>query len=190
MAKVDRYLPDSPVGMGVYQRLQFNAGEAAAQLAQAAERPVRHNRRIERAALWHLLSVEGDCHRILDPAAWPALVRPKTGGASRRYDVESAIRTIPTAMPFTQQEGDTLRANMQFENFQFEHGIGDVACGQLALCERWHDWLWSDEGALGRVQSRSRESEVLEIGCARLSEAVRYVMGAYYAEHPPGSDSR
>jgi hypothetical protein len=183
MSEGEQFIPDSADGISVYLRMQWDATEAVTKFTEASKRPVRHNQRIERAALWHVLSLDEDCARILDPAGWPHLVRPKTGVTRSRYEAEAAIRTIPELVPFTPQESDTLRYNQHLHNFQFEHGIGDVARGQLALCERWHEWLWT-AGSSARAQVRNPESKVLEVGCARLSVALGDVIATYQAERP------
>jgi hypothetical protein len=147
------------------------------QFEEVSKRPVRHNRRIERAALWHILRLDRECVQVLDSYGRPDpdLVRPKTGDVVSRYETEAAILTVPNLLPFSRSESTTLQScNLRnvrdLSNFQFEHGIGDTTRGQLELCERWHDWLWTD--GLGRAQDRSIESKVLETACARLSVAL------------------
>jgi len=156
---------------------------AAEQLMAVSKRPVRHNRKIERGALWHILSLDEDCTTILDQSsALGELVRPTTGPIESRYEAEAAMRTIPQLVPFVPQESKLLRASHNLDNFRFEHGIGDVARGQLALFERWHEWLWTMDGSQ-REQRRSPESKSLEIGCVQLSVALEDVIVTYQAEH-------
>lgn len=145
---------------------------AAKQLMAASKRPVRHNRKIERGALWHILSLDEDCTTILDPSsALSELVRPTTGSIESRYEAEAAMRTIPQLVPFAPQESKLLRTSHNLDNFRFEYGIGDVTLGQLALFEHWHDWLWVADGS-EPTQSRSPESRMLEASCSRLSIAL------------------
>jgi hypothetical protein len=145
---------------------------------------VRHNRRIERAALWHVLRLDSLCASVLDAYGHPdpRFVRPQTGSTESRYEAEAAIRTIPSLSPFTQSEEAVLSRNLDLQNFEFEHGIGDLTLGRLALRERWHEWLWIDGS--GRAQERSTESQVLEMACGRLSVALYDVVTAFDREHP------
>lgn len=164
--------------LGTYSRMRSVAYFAVGHLSEAWKRPVRHNRRIERAALWYALDIADDCERLLDPADRGRYLRPTTGDAEARYDAEAAIRTIPNVLPFTSREREMLGANRDVRNnFQFEHGIGDAALGQLALAERWHDWLWTPpESPLERRASPGSDAEVLAMACTRLTIALGEVL--------------
>lgn len=163
--------------VGTYTRMQTHAGEVVRQLGYAWKRPVRHNRRIERAALWYTLHVARDCDRILDPAGTPDYVQPVTGDALARYDTEAAIRTIPETLPLTRREREILSGNQDRRNFEFEHGIGNVALGQLALVERWHEWLWTTPTTTSaRRASPNPTAELLIMGCARLANGLARIL--------------
>jgi hypothetical protein len=167
---------ESRHGISVYMRMQWNAAEATGHLASASKRPVRHNRRIERAALWYVLSLDDDCARIVDPIGpWHKLVRPKTGEIESRYEAEAAIRTIPHLVPFSPWESKKLRASQNLSNFQFEHYVGDIACEYSLLFERWHDWLWAASSS-DHVTTQSPESSELKLSCAQLSAALANVV--------------
>jgi hypothetical protein len=193
MSERDQLLPDSVDGIGVYLRMQWNATGAAEKFTAVSKRPIRHNRTIERAALWHVLALDEDCAGIVEVKPWSRgvnrwseLVRPKTGIAKSRYEAEAAIRTVPHLLPFSREESEILHRNLgdghDLSNFLFEHGIGDMKLGQLALCERWHSWLWTEGSE--RAQSRSIESEILEMACTQLSVALGDVIARYQLEHP------
>jgi hypothetical protein len=160
----------------VYVRLMTFSEQVAMRLDEAWKRPVRHNRQIERAALWYTLHVAGDCDRLLDPNDRRPYLRPTKGDATARYEAEAAIRTIPDTTPFTHQERQILSGNMDRSNFQFEHGIGDSALGQLALVERWHDWLWTLPDRSARQATPSIDAEVLAVASDRLSGALRQLL--------------
>jgi hypothetical protein len=164
--------------IGVYTRMQSTAAEASVHLRDAWKRPVRHNRRIERAALWYTLYVADDCDRLLDPNDRRQYLRPPIGEARDRYEAEAAIHTIPSVLPFTRREHQVLSGNKdRRNNFQFEHGIGDTALGQIALVERWHDWLWTNpESTSERRASPGPDAQVFAIACARLSNALGEIM--------------
>jgi hypothetical protein len=127
MSEREQLLPDSARGISAYLRIQWNATEAAGQFAAVSKRPVRHNRAIERAALWHTLALDKDCARILETNSWSQLVRPKTGIVRSRYEAEAAIRTIPSLLPFSSAESGILHRNMgdgkDPKSFRFDYGI-------------------------------------------------------------------
>lgn len=184
--KSKRLSPDSRRN-STYQAMQFQATEAVIQFKEVSKRPVRHNRRIECAALWHVLRLDGECVQVLDSYGRPDpdLVRPKTGDAVSRYEAGAAILAVPNLLPFSRSESTIMqKCNLgngrDLSNYQFEYGIGDTTRGQLGLCERWHDWLWTDGS--GRAQDRSIESQVLEIACARLSVALYDVVTSRHSE--------
>jgi hypothetical protein len=161
----------------VYMQAQGHAASLLRHLREAWKRPVRHNRQIERAALWYVLDIADDCERLLDPATNGEYLRPNHGDATARYDAEAAIRTIPSISPFTKGERGSLDGNQDWSNYQFEHGIGDVALGQLALVERWHEWLWTPpDSPTERRASPSPDAELLEAACSRLSLGLIAVM--------------
>jgi hypothetical protein len=177
--------PDPERPRSTFQSVQFQATEALIQFKEVSKRPVRHNRRIERAALWHVLRLNRECVQVLDSYGRPDLVRPKTGDVVSRYEAEAAIRTVPSLLPFSRSETTIMqKCNLgngrDLSNYQFEYGIGDTTRGQLGLCERWHDWLWTDGS--GRAQDRSIESQVMEIACARLSVALYDVITSRHSE--------
>lgn len=169
-----------------YMGLQWTAGSAADHLYDAWKRPVRHNRRIERAALHFALNIANYCERVSTNR--PEHVRPKIGNMDARYDAEAGIRTIPTILPFTVEERRLLTANQHPHNPRFEHGIGDVALGQLELAEQWHDWLWTPPtNPLERRALPGAEAELLALACTRLTHALGQVMWASDHHVPPGS---
>lgn len=167
-----------------YQSLRATAGFTIQHLTEAWQRPVRHDRRIERAALWSALGVTTNCGEIISADGWFEHVRRATGDATARYDVETAIRTLPTILPYTASERALLNRNKKTtpRNLQFYHGIGDTALGQDDLLERWYEWIWSPpEIPSSRRASPSPAAEVLVAGCNSLAGAL----GAISIAHEP-----
>jgi hypothetical protein len=164
--------------IATYISVQGFAYFTAAHLRDVWKRPVRHNRHIERAALWYALDVGNACERLLDPGNEGQYLRPSNGDATARYDAEAAIRTIPSILPFIERERRVLSENKdRGNNFQFEHGIGDVTLGQLALVERWHDWLWTPpDSSSERRASPGSDAEILAVACTRLTNALGDVL--------------
>jgi hypothetical protein len=124
--------------------------------------------------LWHTLSVAEDCERLLDPNDRGEYLRPRVGETGSRYEAEAAIRTIPALLPFERGEQETLNSNKDLRNnFAFQHGIGETALGQIALAERWHEWLWvAPESGTSRRATPSPDAEVLNTACVRLAVAI------------------
>jgi hypothetical protein len=172
-------LPDGQVG--VYIDINHSAYATAERLYEAWKRPVRHNRAIERAALWYALDVSNGCASLVnatESSEQHGYIRPGKGDVVTRYDAEAAIRMIPEIMPFTNDEQWALRRNRdRRNNFQFEHGIGNTALSQLALAERWHDWLWTPPANPSERQaSPGSDAGVLAVACSRLTVALGEIL--------------
>lgn len=176
--------PEPKERVGTYSRMQDAASMVVEQLSAAWKRPVRHNKQIERAALWHALDIIGDCDDLLSSAGHSAYAGPTTGGPTDRYIAEAAIRTLPVGFPLTQRERDILSRNKDLRNnLEFEHGIGDTALGQLALLERWHDWLWTVPiGPSEGKASPNADAELFAVGCANLACSLGNLL---WGEQPP-----
>lgn len=164
-------------------RISGAAYDAESHLRKVSEYewPKRRDYRIERAALWHVLGLDQSCVSAIDGAGeLDPNIRPQTGRVEARYDAEAAIRAIPSLTPFTREETAILCGNMDSrDNSEFEHGIGDTAFGQLALCKRWHEWLWNPDSFTAQIPpayERSIESQILEVACRRLSDAFDDVL--------------
>lgn len=144
-------------------------------LAESWRRPVRHNLTVQREALWCVLSLDQDNDAVehsRDPAA---LVRPSFATPKTCYELESSLRLIPHLLPLTRSECGRLWRNTDFETVMAgEYHIGSI--GELALVERWHDWLWDSPPS--RHAQASREAEMLQLACGRLANAVLEVMHA------------
>jgi hypothetical protein len=164
--------------IAAYIRVRSSAYFTVEHLQDAWKRPVHHNQRIEREALWYALNIANDCEWVLDSSERHRYVRPTTDDVVVRYDAEAAIRTIPSVLPFTRQERHVLTANQDKRaNFLFEHGIGDSALGQLALAERWHDWLWTPPASPSeRRASPGADAEMLALACTLLTNALGEVL--------------
>jgi hypothetical protein len=134
---------------------------------------VRHNLKIERAALWYAVRLAVDCATVASADEVGELV----GSPPARYDTKAAVQTIPTLMPFASHERDALaretRENKPFYNFEWEYAITHSVVDGSALFDRWHDWLWTPDR-----QSRDPNPVALELaeGCKRLSIALNEVI--------------
>jgi hypothetical protein len=163
-----------------YMGMQWAAHATETYLSAAWKRPTRHNRSIERAALWYALHVTNDCAHALEHGEQNRIARPATGDATSRYDAKAAITTIPTLFPYTTPERRLLTFNQDRRtNFRFEYGIGDTALGQIALLERWHDWLWTPPTrSADRCAHPAADAELLAAACNRLTDALEEVLVA------------
>jgi hypothetical protein len=164
----------SPDAYDFYSRLQFHAGGTSEHLGQSWERPKRHNRGIERLALWMAVGLHEDCEQALAPRN-STLLLPPSPGVGVRYELQAGIRIVHGIMPFSLSERHTLRHDIE---------VGHLPSDEMgppidpALVERWHRWLWMDEQ--GEPQTNVEAlgaSAVLGEACERLNLAAREILG-------------
>jgi hypothetical protein len=158
-----------------YSRASFFASGATHFLDESRRRPKRHNRRIERAALWHTVLLDEDCGKALEPHRASLLLPPSTD-TETRYELQAGIRTVHAMLPFTPLERRTLRDEQaETGNTRFDD---EKTIRATVLFERWHEWLWMDEH---QAQATSADtlgaSAVLAEGCLRLSHVLSKLLG-------------
>jgi hypothetical protein len=157
---------------GVYTGLLLNAFSTTKALAASWRRTKRHNRAIERDALFSSILLDAACRAAL--ADGRALPSPATADIETRYDVHAAIHTVHAVLPFTLAERDRLTPPEIMRNERFED---ESAEREPRLFERWHEWLWLDD--LGVPQTSTEAlgaSAILQEGCNRLSISLPKVM--------------
>jgi hypothetical protein len=160
-----------------YARASFFASGAAHYLHESWTRPKRHNKRIERAALWHTVLLDEDCGKALalEPGRASLLLPPSTD-AETRYELQAGIRTVHATVPFIPRERSALRREAaETGNARFD--APDII-RETALFERWHQWLWMDEHrAPTTTLDALGASGVLAEGCVRLSNVLPKLLG-------------
>lgn len=115
----------------------------AGNLTESWKRRVRHNKALERLALWHTVRLELHCEKItavhsnISKAAVLA-----SGPPYARYEIAAAISMIPALPPFTEFELQRLRVNT---GEVFERWGDDMAEREPTLVETWHEWLWQGD---------------------------------------------
>jgi hypothetical protein len=161
----------SPEVYWVYTRMAGYAAETAWHLRQAWARPVRHNRRIERGALWEALLLDAECRRALAPDPLQSLLSPPTGSLDARYELQAGIRVVPHILPFTLDERQRLRPT-GVRDFRF--GTEDIVNREPEVVERWHNWVWMDT-------EREPQKDVKALGAsALLAEAGTRISDSLY----------
>jgi hypothetical protein len=179
MAEPKGPLEGGPLGLprdayGTYSRMAFFAGGAVEYLDESWKRPKRHNKRLERAALWHTVQLDEDCGKALEPARSSLLLPPSTD-AKTRYELQAGIRAVHSTLPFTVPERYALRRDIELGNTRFDD---EDAVGERALTDRWHEWLWMDEnGASQNSAEALGASAVLGEVCFRLAINLREILG-------------
>ena len=164
----------SPEAYWVYTSMAVHAAGTAWHLRQAWARPVRHNRRIERGALWEALLLDAECRRALAPDPLQSLLSPPTGSLDARYDLQAGIRMIPNLMPFTLDERQRLRPT-GVHDFRFQ--TDDIVNREPEVVERWHNWVWIDTEREPQASARALGASALlaEAG-TRISESLRAIL--------------
>jgi hypothetical protein len=189
--EIDRYPVISAMrrdDKNTYEWLRTYANAGTADLEDAWQRPVRHNRKIERMALWNVLETGEHCMRIRDSERH--LIRPALGDVETRYDLEASIRTVPELLPFTESERYKLRTmpddprgrNVELLRFHramgHEDGPYSIEHGPPELLDRWHQWLWVKGDLSVRGESPNPDAQVLSEGCYRLAGSLAILLEA------------
>lgn len=157
-----------------YMRLRQAAAHTYHNVTESWKRPKRHNRKIERAALFWSLQLDDECVTIANRHI--ALPRPDTADVATRYEVQAGIRTVRAILPFTSRERATMPGRTEiWRNPEFE--ADDPSMGlplpDHRLVERWHQWLWMDENGKPQTSVTALgQSAILAEASGRLSEAV------------------
>jgi len=152
-----------PDEYNLFWRMLFCARLTEDGLSSSWKRPKRHNRSIERFALYWSLQLDQGCEEALIEGQ--AVPSNKVASAETRYEVQAAIRTVHVTLPFMRSERTTLTSpKLRNPDFRDESAVPD-----RELLERWHEWLWKDD--LGAPQTSVEAlgaSAVLYEGSQRL----------------------
>lgn len=165
----------SPEAYWVYTRMAGHAIGTAWHLRQAWARPVRHNRRIERGALWGALLLDAECRQALASDPLQSLLSPPTGSLNARYELQAGIRVVTNIMPFTLEERQRL-CPTGVQDYQFE--TEDVTNREPEVVERWHNWVWTDTEREPQTSARALGASALlaEAG-NRISDSLYEILG-------------
>lgn len=159
----------------------LHASNVSLGLDESWQRPVRHNKKIERTALADTVELESYCTRVIEGVKPDFYYHPPTlplsslyGPAETRYDIEAAIRTIPELLPFSRSEIDRL---------QMVNGNPDkMGMREPELTARWHSWLWDsfpDDVVPKAAQDEPRDygrSSELALATSRLVSGLRVLL--------------
>jgi hypothetical protein len=158
-----------------YSLLAMDAGSAAFNLYEAWERPVRHNKKIERLALWHTVRLDEECERASsDMRLLPHLTfSPSNAMLETRYDIQAAIATVPQLVPFTGSERNRLRVPTQKT---FEDWGEDMSARESELVDRWHVWLWLENSRTRDPDADRGNASALALAARGLADGLRSVL--------------
>lgn len=151
-----------------FARLQFEASGTVKYARESWQRPKRHNRRLERAALWYALGLDADCEEALQPYR-SELLLPVGTDVSNRYEIQAAVRSIHGVFPYSPVTRDLLRKGSSGNpHFEVEDAIARPEC-----FDRWHSWLWMDghDNPQSSIEALGA-SAILAEACARLSNVL------------------
>ncbi len=166
--------------------LGYLAARTERYLHQSWERPVRHNRKIERTALWYAVHLESVCERVSDdPDLQPRILPLPPSDATPpevRYEFEAAVRAIPPLFPLDRQE---IKQILTPTWESVDEWVGPAEERHAPLLERWHAWLWAEEGSeQAHPQGDHGESSVLAIAASRIAEHVPTILSWYRGGEP------
>jgi hypothetical protein len=157
-----------------YSGMYVRALGTAEFLRESWNRPKRHNRRIERAALWYTVSLDQGCQRALHPAQNKLLLPPSTD-QEIRYELQAGIRTVHDTFPFSPRERELLEYEVEKGNPRFENDDVILASD---LVQRWHGWLWMDDQGVPQNSTEALgSSAILAEACMRLCDVLPQLMG-------------
>ena len=146
----------------------FTAGTwTAYNLKEAWQRPVRHNKQIEREALFHAVDLTALCIDALRNHS--SVLLPSATTPHRRHTLQAAVRTASSILPFSLAELSALQAEQE-GNFLFET---EEAISTPELVARWHEWVWKDcDGAATRNVETLGGSAVLAASGVQLGRVI------------------
>lgn len=171
--EVIRLTPDSK---NFYDRTLMLASGAVEQLEGAWQRPVRHNTRIERGALWYALMLDAQYDEALQDGDQPTLLTPPGVNTQTHYGLQAGLRTVSYGLPFTPSERSMLRPPDMLDEWKFEkaEALHRRAPDQVA---RWHQWLWTTRREGQRtIAEPSLDAAVLAEGCSHLAQSLAVVL--------------
>jgi hypothetical protein len=155
--------------------MAIHATGTAWHLSQAWARPVRHNKRIERGALWEALLLDAECRQALAPDPLQSLLSPPIGSLDARYELQAGIRVVTNIMPFTLDERRRL-CPTGVQDYQFK--TEDVTNREPEVLERWHNWIWIDteQETQNNVKALCA-SALLADASTRMSDSLYEILG-------------
>jgi hypothetical protein len=170
--------PKQPLPIHVehqWAALLFAAEGAATTLRESWKRPVRHNKKIERLALWHTVSLEHQCEQAQEPDSVIRLpLQPNDCGPEARYEIESAVRMIPRVVPYLDLDLHRLRADTGETS---EDWGEDMAERNPSLVARWHRWLWANDPHQPYAEGEHGQASVLAVAASRLAANIPDALG-------------
>lgn len=169
---------ESPLPRGVEQfftSMQTVASGTSLNLQESWQRPVRHNRKLERLALWQAVLLDEACERaVSDIELRPLLtLLPTHASADTRYDIQAATLTIPKLLPFPFIDRDKLRVPT---GEYFEAWGEDMAQREPRLVADWHRWLWLGDSGSREPDADHGDASVLALAAKRLADGLRDVL--------------
>jgi hypothetical protein len=159
-----------------WAQMHFAARGAAFNLYESWERPVRHNKKLERLALWHTVNLELDCESALRFDASPPVLplKPADGAPEVRYEVEAAIQIVPRLLPFTDFDRPRLRA---LPDRSFDDWGKAMAEREPDLVASWHRWLWANNPREPYPAGDHGKASELAVAASQLANGVNAILG-------------
>jgi hypothetical protein len=167
-----------PFGDSYVSMLWEDADETVRFLDKSWQRPVRHNRKIERIALRSASHLVGICERAIDPEHQPHVlpISPHDAPPAVRYEFETAIRAVPQNFPLTVTEAGLLNRPPTGTNNEW---LSRVETPHELLLERWHTWLWPEEAGHDLPQGDHGEASLLSVAASRIAEHAPTILSWY-----------
>jgi hypothetical protein len=159
-----------------WAQMLFAAEGAARNLQESWKRPVRHNKKLERLALWHTVNLELDCENALSLDASPPVLplSASDGPPEVRYDVDAAIRLVPRLIPFTDFDRARLRA---LPDRSFDDWGEAMAEREPGLIAGWHRWLWANSPNEPYLAGDYGKASELAVAASQLANGVNVILG-------------
>lgn len=153
-----------------YGLTQMLASGAANRLHQAWQRPVRHNLRIERAALWYTLMADRNHEEIRADIEQRSMTTSRAGDITSNYELLAGILTVRYILPFSLPDLGRLLVPYKDAVDDFEFRTAMVCERAPEQVARWHDWLWTARQQ--QPASPSMPASVLAEGCERVAASI------------------
>ena len=160
---------------GAVRATELAATGATQYLHEGWQRPVRHNRNLERLALWHTVRLDAICQGALDVNQRLLMtLGPSEADAETRYQVRAAMDEIPRLVPFT----DFGRSRLRTPTGKSLSDWGeDMVKRDPDLVAQWHNWIWRQASdALDPANDYGPASELV-VATSNLSGALRMMLG-------------
>jgi hypothetical protein len=161
----------SPDVQSFWQLSRSYAAGVSWSLDESWKRPVRHNRKLERLALWYTVSLDKNLEYALDAGSrvFPLSV---AFDPDARYEITAAVHEIPRLVPFA-AERSNLRQPI---GSHFDAWGEEISDREPQLVGRWHEWVWETSGTAADTQDHG-DASVLAVACTRLAEVLPKALG-------------